>query len=54
MRGDVSGEMTAQGVSELIGDKARPIAIDESLLGPLTEEKRREFAAKWRDAMKGR
>jgi iron(III) transport system substrate-binding protein len=53
MRGDVPGETTAQGVAELIGDKARPIAIGPDLLGPLTEERRRDFSRKWQAAMKG-
>jgi iron(III) transport system substrate-binding protein len=52
MRDDVPGEMTARGVAEMIGDRARPIAIDQTLLSPLTEERRREFSRKWRDAMK--
>jgi iron(III) transport system substrate-binding protein len=52
MRNDVAGETTAQGVADLIGDKARPIPIGPSLLAPLTEEHRREFSQKWQAAMK--
>jgi iron(III) transport system substrate-binding protein len=54
VRTDVSGDATARGVTELIGDRARPIAIDEALLGPLTEERRREFSQKWRAAIEQR
>jgi iron(III) transport system substrate-binding protein len=52
MRHDVSGETTARGVAELIGDKARPIAIGPDLLGPLAEGRRREFLQKWQAAVK--
>lgn len=37
-----SGEPTVKGVSELIGDKARPVAIDEG--------KRLEVLKKWQAA----
>jgi iron(III) transport system substrate-binding protein len=53
MRNDVPGETTAQRVAERIGDNARPIPIGPELLGPLTEENRREFSSKWQAAMKG-
>jgi iron(III) transport system substrate-binding protein len=53
MREDVGGPTTAQGVAELIGDKARPIPIGAELLAPLSEANRREFAKKWRAAMQG-
>jgi iron(III) transport system substrate-binding protein len=52
MRNDVPGETTAQGVAGLIGDNARPIPIGPDLLGPLTEENRRDFVKKWQAAMK--
>jgi len=52
MRNDVPGEMTAPGVAALIGDKARPIPIGPELLGPLTEQHRKEFLQKWQAAMK--
>jgi iron(III) transport system substrate-binding protein len=53
LRDDVAGPATAQGVAELIGDNAKPIPIDAQLLEPLSEASRREFAQKWRAAMKG-
>jgi iron(III) transport system substrate-binding protein len=53
VRNDVPGEMTAQRLAELIGDNARPIPIGPELLGPLTEDHRRDFAKKWQAAMKG-
>jgi iron(III) transport system substrate-binding protein len=53
LRDDVSGEATVAGVRALIGDKARPVAIDEQLLANLDEAKRLEFLKKWQAAMKG-
>jgi iron(III) transport system substrate-binding protein len=53
LRDDVSGEATAKGVSQLIGDKARPIPITEDLLANLDEAKRLDFLKKWQAAMKG-
>jgi ABC-type Fe3+ transport system substrate-binding protein len=53
MRDDVGGPTTAQGIAELIGDKARPIPIGAELLAPLSEASRREFARKWQAAMRG-
>jgi iron(III) transport system substrate-binding protein len=52
VRDDVGGEMTAQAVAKQIGDKARPIAIDQDLLSPLSEDRRRDFSQKWRAAIK--
>jgi iron(III) transport system substrate-binding protein len=52
MRSDVVGETTAQGVADLIGDRARAIPIGPSLLDPLTEAHRREFSQKWQAAVK--
>jgi iron(III) transport system substrate-binding protein len=52
LREDVPGETTAQGVAQRIGANARPIAIDPELLGPLTQDSRRDFAKKWQAAMK--
>jgi len=40
-------------VSELIGDKARPVPISKELLVMLDEGKRLEFLKKWQAAMKG-
>jgi iron(III) transport system substrate-binding protein len=53
LRADVTGEATVKGVTELIGDKARPVAIDRELLANLDEGKRLEFLKKWQAAMKG-
>jgi iron(III) transport system substrate-binding protein len=53
LREDVTGEATVKGVRELIGDKARPVAIDRELLANLDEGKRLEFLKKWQAAMKG-
>jgi iron(III) transport system substrate-binding protein len=53
LRADVTGEATVQGVTELIGDKVRPVAIDRELLANLDEGKRLEFLKKWQAAMKG-
>jgi iron(III) transport system substrate-binding protein len=53
LRDDVTGEATAKGVSELIGDKARPIPITKELLANLDEAKRLEFLKRWQGAMKG-
>ncbi len=44
------GEPTVKGVSELIGDKARPVAIDRELLSNLDEGKRLELLKKWQAA----
>jgi iron(III) transport system substrate-binding protein len=53
LRSDVTGEATVKGVSELIGDKARPVAIDRELLANLDESNRLEFLKKWQAALKG-
>jgi iron(III) transport system substrate-binding protein len=53
LRADVSGEMTLRHVTELIGDKARPVPINRDLLGKLADSYRREFSQKWQAAMKG-
>jgi hypothetical protein len=42
-----------QGVTELIGDKARPVPIGPELLANLDEGKRLEFLKRWQTAMKG-
>jgi iron(III) transport system substrate-binding protein len=52
VRTDVPGETTARGVTDLIGEKARPIAIDQALLDPLTDAHRRQFSQQWRAAIK--
>jgi iron(III) transport system substrate-binding protein len=53
LREDVSGEATVKRVSEMIGDKARPVPISQELLANLDEAKRLEFLKKWQAAMKG-
>ncbi len=53
LRSDVEGEATLKGVEKLIGDKARPVAIDAKLLEGLDQTKRLDFLKKWQAAMKG-
>jgi iron(III) transport system substrate-binding protein len=53
LREDVTGEATVKGVSDLIGDKARPVPIGPELLANLDEGKRLEFLKRWQAAMKG-
>jgi iron(III) transport system substrate-binding protein len=53
LRSDVDGEATIKGVSQLIGDKARPVPIDQTLLENLDQAKRLAFLAKWQQAKKG-
>jgi iron(III) transport system substrate-binding protein len=53
LRSDVDGEATIKGVSKLIGDKARPVPIDQTLLENLDQAKRLAFLSKWQQAKKG-
>ena len=53
LRSDVDGEATIKGVSQLIGDKARPVPIDQTLLENLDQSKRLAFLSKWQQAKKG-
>jgi iron(III) transport system substrate-binding protein len=53
LRSDVDGEATLKHVSELIGDKARPVPISDELLTALDQTKRLAFLKKWQAAMKG-
>jgi iron(III) transport system substrate-binding protein len=53
LRSDVEGEATLKAVTALIGDKARPVPIDETLLENLDQTKRLAFLAKWQAAKKG-
>ncbi len=53
LRADVEGEATIKGVTQLIGDKARPVPIDASLLENLDQTKRLAFLSKWQAAKKG-
>ena len=53
LRSDVDGEATIKGVSQLVGDKARPVPIDQTLLDNLDQAKRLAFLSKWQQAKKG-
>src|SRR6185437_12190402 len=53
VRDDVEGVATAKGTAALVGDKARPVAIDESLLNNLKPIERLAFLKKWKAAMQG-
>jgi iron(III) transport system substrate-binding protein len=53
LRSDVDGEATLKRVTELVGDKARPVPIDASLLENLDQTKRLAFLSKWQAAKKG-
>jgi len=44
---------TIKGVTQLIGDKARPVPIDQTLLENLDQAKRLAFLSKWQQAKKG-
>ncbi|MFO1059244.1 MAG: ABC transporter substrate-binding protein [Dongiaceae bacterium] len=53
IRADVEGEATAKSTAALVGDKARPIPIDDSLLKNLSPMARVAFIKKWQAAMQG-
>ena len=53
LRADVEGEATLKQVTKLIGDKARPVPIDATLLENLDQTKRLAFLSKWQVAKKG-
>jgi iron(III) transport system substrate-binding protein len=53
LRSDVEGEATLKRVTQLVGDKARPVPIDATLLENLDQTKRLAFLAKWQTAKKG-
>jgi iron(III) transport system substrate-binding protein len=53
LRDDVVGEATVKKVTELVGDKVRPVAIGPELLDNLVEAKRLAFLKQWQAAMKG-
>ena len=53
LRADVDGEATVKGVTQAIGDKARPVPIDATLLENLDQTKRLAFLSKWQAAKKG-
>jgi iron(III) transport system substrate-binding protein len=53
VRDDVEGVATAKGTAALVGDKVRPVAIDDSLLNNLKPIERLAFLKKWKAAMQG-
>ena len=53
LRDDVEGEATVKAVGKVIGDKARPVPIDQTLLENLDQTKRLAFLSKWQKAKKG-
>jgi iron(III) transport system substrate-binding protein len=53
LRDDVEGEATVKAVTKVIGDKARPVPIDQTLLDNLDQTKRLAFLSKWQKAKKG-
>jgi iron(III) transport system substrate-binding protein len=53
LRADVDGEATLKKVTELVGDKARPVPLGPDLLTNLDTAKRLDFLKKWQAAMKG-
>jgi len=53
LRADVDGEATIKRVTQLIGDKARPVPIDQTLLQNLDRTKRLAFLKQWQAAKKG-
>ncbi len=53
LRSDVEGEATLKGVTAQIGDKARPVPINETLLENLDQSKRLAFLSKWGQAKRG-
>jgi iron(III) transport system substrate-binding protein len=52
-RGDIEGEATTKGTAALVGDKTRPVVIDDSLLQNLKPMERLAFIKKWQAAMQG-
>jgi iron(III) transport system substrate-binding protein len=53
LRSDIDGPATLTAVTKLIGDKARPVPIDQTLLDNLDQTKRLAFLSKWQHAKKG-
>jgi iron(III) transport system substrate-binding protein len=53
LRDDVQGEATVASVKAKVGDKVRPIKIDDSLAGNLDTIKRLKFIKQWQGALKG-
>ncbi len=53
LRDDIDSDASIKAVTKLIGDKARPVPIDETLLETLDQTKRLAFLSKWQKAKKG-
>jgi iron(III) transport system substrate-binding protein len=53
LRSDVEGEATVKKVEAQIGDKAKPVPINQELLSTLDQKKRLAFLKQWQGAMKG-
>ncbi len=53
LRSDIDGPATLTTVTKLIGNKARPVPIDQTLLDNLDQAKRLAFLSKWQAAKKG-
>lgn len=53
LRDDIDSDASIKAVTKLIGDKARPVPIDQTLLETLDQTKRLAFLSKWQKAKKG-
>jgi iron(III) transport system substrate-binding protein len=53
IRADVSGEMTAAGLSKTLGASLKPIPVGPELLTYLDQTRRLEFLKQWQQAIKG-
>jgi iron(III) transport system substrate-binding protein len=53
LRADIDGEATVKRVTELVGDRARPVPISDELLANLDAKSRLTFLKTWQAAMKG-
>jgi iron(III) transport system substrate-binding protein len=53
LRDDIDNDASIKAVTKLIGDKARPVPIDQTLLETLDQTKRLAFLSKWQKAKKG-
>jgi iron(III) transport system substrate-binding protein len=53
LRDDVEGEATVAKVKAVVGDKIRPIKIDDDLASNLDATKRLKFLKQWQSALKG-
>lgn len=53
LRDDIDSEASIKAVTKAIGDKARPVPIDQTLLETLDQTKRLAFLSKWQKAKKG-